>query len=365
MRQTARPEFLAAVRLLAEPSEKMKAISAAMASISEPGSELARSLSRIRDVSSTLDRLGQPIGLKAIRRINDVAKSIGALGAEHAALSRALKGYSGLDPAIRSAWATGIRIDTDRWRAIASIMKRYGESHDAMAAASRTLMGGWASSLTVRPTPLGFGRTFAEAAALVASARVVVDDRALWERASGLSSLVAGISSVAESGGQDSVPTVALVSALEKEAERAGEMVGGSAGGTTTLFSVQYIELVVAILAFVLAALSYANDLAQPDHGPAIMERLDRVAASLAESSGRAERDLREVDVAVSVRTANIRQGPTTRSTVVGQFAPGDKAVIVGRTEEGWVEIEFVEPLSGITVRGWVYGKLVHRMQRP
>lgn len=124
----------------------------------------------------------------------------------------------------------------------------------------------------------------------------------------------------------------------------------------------------MTLLALLLAAVPIyqterdrTEDAAKHDYHPDIARILDKQDSKLDSILTQLSEKAAKISKVVGLRTANIRQAPTTNSKILGKLKPGDIAVL-DLTSAGWVLIEIADPLSNEVTRGWVFSRLVSKI---
>lgn len=249
------------------------------------------------------------------------------------------------------------------------ILARVSSMQDDMRVlAAPSIAAALSASLLISPPP-NLDRSLAEITAIATRALRLVPDRELWQQAGEESLLLRGVglldemeSRPAQSGNDFDQQLNRLVEAVESAVANAT-----TSSQQVSLLQVIFflVPLVISILTMVQAEMHHREDMAKPDGTTAIVEqlnkngekldKLDQIAASLQEAT-------KHVSKAVAVRTANIRRAPDKTAQLLGKLQQGNIVVVSG-TVENWLQVEFSDPVTGQTVTGWVYAKLMKRFQ--
>ncbi|WP_342239659.1 SH3 domain-containing protein [Inquilinus sp. OTU3971] len=259
--------------------------------------------------------------------------------------------------------------------AIGRILKQMEEQRDRWASLTNVgIAGALIASLASAGINSPSKSSLADAAWVVAEARRTVANDELWREAKERSVLVEGVAALSTDETEPGTAIRGILDALERHAERLEAMFAQSSTPSRRLFHYDYVVLIVSMVSMLATLFAiYQTEVnttaeeAKHDYGPDIVERLDRlISAPLHEAAEKSATQIAGMPfvVCTAKTRAFVRQAPTTESKAVGAMRPGDKAAIVSETEN-WIEVEYVDALSGEAVRGWVYRRLLAKLTIP
>ncbi|PTV69804.1 hypothetical protein DBL06_25820 [Agrobacterium pusense] len=94
---------------------------------------------------------------------------------------------------------------------------------------------------------------------------------------------------------------------------------------------------------------------------PAVLDQVAKQAEILTRIASQLQEENSEVAMVVVRRNAILRQGPSKYSPKVRTLMSGDMAVLLD-TADGWTRVEVADPLTNMVTVGWVFSKLVARV---
>jgi hypothetical protein len=297
--------------------------------------------------------------------ISEIMKQISATGQMLEAASASKAFASDVAKITQSVAATYAQLHAAA-RPMTQILDDFRKHAENWSKAHATITSALAASLLIATTPLPqVGKSTMDLAALAAAALNAGPDRETWAAAREESFLVDGISMLYEAErptNEEPLDVDAIVDAISTRisadlAKNASpsRILSHWAVATTLLF------LLLAAVPIYQTERNRMEDAAKHDYNSDIARilesqdsKLDRIVTLLSDEAAK-------IPKVVGLRTANIRQAPTTKSKTVGTLKAGDIAVF-DSTSAGWVLIEIADPLSKEVTRGWVYSQFVSKI---
>lgn len=248
---------------------------------------------------------------------------------------------------------------------VSRLLEDFRRQSDWFSQTTRSITSALAVSLLAVNPNAQMGRSAMDAAAWASVAFDAAQDRDLWELARSGSFMMDGVSILHEaeqSSTSEGVDIEDLVNRLTASIAAAASTHKKPSQLIAILQAIGIIlTIIVPMLQMVQAHVYHVEEMGKPDFGPNSVEALEKHSVILREVVAELKKQTAGISQVVAVRTANVRQAPTTSSKIVGKLKQGDMAVLMA-TGDGWIEIEVADPLTNEVISGWVYSKLVARV---
>jgi hypothetical protein len=248
---------------------------------------------------------------------------------------------------------------------VSRLLEDFRRQSDWLSRATHSVTSALAVSLLAVNSNAQMGRSAVDAAAWASVAFDAAQDRQLWELARSESFMIDGVSILHEaeqSPTSEGVDIEDLVKRLTASITAAASTHNKPSQLLAILQAIGIIlTIIIPMMQMVQAHVYHVEELEKPDFNPKMAEALEEHSVILREVVAELKKQTAGIPQVVAVRTANVRQAPTTSSKIVGKLKQGDMAVFKA-TVNGWIEIEVADPLTSEVISGWVYSKLVARV---
>ncbi len=318
----------------------------------------------LASISRTLPALGgvKMPTLSAIEQsLRGITNASQLLGDSHrlADISRSMATISG---EMRRTQAALMAVTQPFDKVLASIRE---QRTDWASLATRSLTGAVAASLMATSPSAFASKSIFEMTALAGAVMKSTHDPLLWRQARDASFLVDGVSILNENDAQDYSDEVGIERILDALAERLEAASGGAEKPSQKLALISAIvgllSLLAALVQIAQAHVYRMQDASQPDPMPEIVEIFDEQSVALNRIVTLLESETSVIPKVVAKRDANVRVGPDKTARKLTTLRPGDMAVFL-ESADGWTLIEIANPLTNHVTTGWVYSKLIAKV---